>query len=149
MSIIKLHLVMKTIIVFLSALIISGLIVRVEAQVSSKINYQPVGEFRTETIANMDTTFNLSYPDLNGTGMTGILPLSIRKSAGPGYTFNSQWKTLTGKSLIDTTKLFYSSYNAKGKPALSDHGLYRVGAGLFNAIMTTRYPYANTSGLQH
>lgn len=57
-------------------------------------------------------------------------------------TFNSKWERLTGKSLIDTSKIYYYPLSRTNEPTLYDNHLYRFAGNFFNMAMRYKYPRA-------
>jgi hypothetical protein len=78
----------------------------------------------------------LKTPSDNGIRLTGE-----SASATNPVTFNGKWERLTGKSLIDTSRIYYFPLKIANNPAIYDNQLYRRSATIFNMLMSVKYPY--------
>ena len=74
----------------------------------------------------------------NGIRLTG--ELTSTTSSG---TFNGKWERLTGKSIIDTSRVYYSPLKRTNNSTVYDNPFYRTGATIFNMLMIIKYPYVN------
>ena len=63
--------------------------------------------------------------------------------SGNSVTFNGKWESLTGKSIIDTSRVYYSPLKRTNNPTFSDNHFYRATANIFNFVMNTKYPSLN------
>jgi hypothetical protein len=79
----------------------------------------------------------------NGIRLTGKSPSMT--SSGSSGTFNAKWERLTGKSIIDTSRVYYSPMKRTNNPTISDNQFYRTGANMFNMFVSAKYPYLNRS----
>jgi hypothetical protein len=77
----------------------------------------------------------------NGIGLTGK-SLSMT-SSGSSVTFNSKWERLTGKPIIDTSRVYYSPLKRINNPTISNNQFYRTSANIFNLVVSAKYPYLN------
>jgi hypothetical protein len=66
-------------------------------------------------------------------------------SSGNSVTFNGKWKRLTGKPIIDTSRVYYYPVKITTNPFISNNLLYRTSANIFNMLVSVKYPYLNRS----
>lgn len=94
---------------------------------------------------------NRNYNDLinipilfndNGIRLTG--KSASMAASGNSVTFNGKWESLTGKPIIDTSRVYYSPLKRTNNPTFSDNHFYRATANVFNFVMNTKYPSLNT-----
>jgi len=63
--------------------------------------------------------------------------------SGSSCTFNGKWERLTGKTIFDTTSVYYSPLKRTNSPTWSDNHFYRLTGNIFNIFMDTKYPSRN------
>jgi hypothetical protein len=82
---------------------------------------------------NITIFFNDNDIRLNGmsTSMAG---------SGNRVTFNGKWESLTGKPIIDPSRVYNSPLKRTNNPAFSDSHFYRATANIFNFVMDAKYP---------
>jgi hypothetical protein len=89
---------------------------------------------------------NRNYNDLFLLNDNDIRLIGKTKSmAGSGnrVTFNGKWESLTGKPIIDASRVYNSPLKRTNNPTFSDNHFYRATATIFNVVMDVRYPYSN------
>jgi hypothetical protein len=78
-----------------------------------------------------------------GIRLTGKYPSMT--SYGNSVTFNGKWKRLTGKPIIDTSRVYYCPVKITNNPFISNNLLYRTSANIFNMLVSVKYPYLDRS----
>jgi hypothetical protein len=78
----------------------------------------------------------LKTPIDNGIRLIG--EVTAKTSSG---TFNGKWERLTGKPIIDTSKVYYSPLKRTNNSTIADNQFYRTGATIFNMLVILKYPY--------
>ena len=108
-------------------------------------------EYMTAIPNSVFFSTNRNYNDLiniailsndNGIRLTG----KFKSMAGSGNsaTFNGKFESLTGKPIIDTSRVYYSPLKRTNNPAFSDNHFYRATANMFNFVMNSKNPSLNT-----
>ena len=59
--------------------------------------------------------------------------------SGLNNTFNARWEMLTGKPLIDKTRVYNSPIKRTTNQDLSDNFLYRLAGGVLQGIVNSKY----------
>jgi hypothetical protein len=65
---------------------------------------------------------------------------SSMSGSGNRVTFNGKWESLTGKPIIDPSRVYNSPLKRTNNPTFSDNHFYRSTANIFNFVMDAKYP---------
>ena len=60
-------------------------------------------------------------------------------------TFNGKWERLTGKSIVDTSRVYNSPLRRTNNPTFYDSQFYRTSAIIYNMLVIIKYPYPGRS----
>ncbi len=88
----------------------------------------------------VDMSIFLSDNNISLTGKS----LSITSSSNVG-TFSGKWERLTGKPIIETSRVYYSPLKRTNNPTFYDSQFYRTGATIYNMLVILQYPYLSRS----
>jgi hypothetical protein len=104
----------------------------------------------TEIPNSIFLSTNRNYNDLinspilfNDKGVRLTSKSTTMAGSGNSVTFNGKWESLTGKPIIDTSRVYYSPLKRTNNPTFSDNHFYRTTANIFNFVMNTKYPSLN------
>ena len=104
----------------------------------------------TEIPNSIFLSTNRNYNDLinspilfNDKGVRLTSKSTTMAGSGNSVTFNGKWESLTGKPIIDTSRVYYSPLKRTNNPTFSDNHFYRATANIFNFVMNTKYPSLN------
>ena len=91
-------------------------------------------------------TFRLNYNELLTTrkisDRENKKPLGELTTVQNSGSFDSKWKQLTGKPVIDTSKVYGYTSRPSKEPVMSNSRLYRTTAFIFNSMMSLNHPQA-------